>query len=144
MKSAGNINLRCKRESDRARGGWTDRRGGENPSRWRMCTWFECVARGGAWLIVLLLLRTLFLLPPGPLSIYPLSVYAAAHTFYSAPLGPAGGGLNNCFIDEFSHTTGKREPYRCTLGWRCGGCKLQWNVFVVLHKCDMTLIWRTH
>ena len=35
------------------------------------------------WLIVLLLLRTLFRQPPGPFSIHPLSVCTAAHKFYS-------------------------------------------------------------
>lgn len=69
---------------------------------------FECTAgepRVGSdvrwmWLIVLLLLRTLFRLPPGPFSIHPLSVCTAAHKFYSLCLEPTGS-LNNCFIDEF-------------------------------------------
>jgi len=42
------------------------------------------------WLIVLLLLRTLFRQPPGPFSIHPLSVCTAAHKFYSHCWNPLG------------------------------------------------------
>lgn len=94
---------------------------------WRGCNHvnvgicFECTAGEPGvgndvcwmWLIVLLLLRTLFRLPPGPFSIHPLSVCTAAHKFYSPALEPTGS-LNNCFIDEFpSH----EEEQHTRLAW---------------------------
>lgn len=52
------------------------------------------------WLIVLLLLRTLFRMPPGPF-FDPSTVCLYCCSYILQPVLEPTGSLNNCFIDEF-------------------------------------------